>query len=383
MFYLLWKWFFDPDPESLLRFLRLFKSLPFRAMCAALTGFMLVLYAMPWFIRLMRRAGVNEQARHYSELDSGRKSAVPTMGGLVMLPAIVISALLWCDPTSRFVLLALALGMCGALLGAADDRAKLRHRGSDEGLSRGVKYAVQIVAGLAFAAAFLSDATSPIAAEEVRESVYLPLVKAGLTIGWANVLLIVFFIVLSTNAVNLTDGMDGLAAVPSILTFQVLAVFAYIIGNAGYARFLQFFPYAGQSGLVANHSLPGAGELAVLCCAGAGACAGFLWHNAFPATVMMGDTGSMGLGALLGAAAVLIRQEAIFVIAGGVFIIEIAWSFIQDYIGLKLLGRRIFFRAPLHSSMLHRGISESKVTIRLWLLSGAFAIAALAMLKLR
>jgi len=380
MFYLIYEWFYDPD--SVLRFLRLFKSQPFRAICAAVTAFAIVFLAMPWFIRLMRRKGVSEQARHYTELDSGRKSDVPTMGGLVFFAAIVVSALLWCDPHSVFVWIAVPIGLAGAFLGAADDLAKLRHRGSDRGLSRGAKYAAQIAIGLALAALLLASATSPVA-PEVRTSVYLPFNKYGLDIGLANIALIALFMVVSTNSVNLTDGMDGLAAVPSIMVFLVLAVFAYIIGHTDHAVLLQFFPYTDESGTMVNHNLPGAGELAVLCCACAGACAGFLWYNAFPATIMMGDTGALGLGALLGAIAVLIRQEAVFIIAGGVFIIELTSTFIQDYVGLKLLGRRIFFRAPFHSSMLHRGISENKVTVRFWVLSAALAVAALAMLKLR
>jgi len=383
MFYLIYEWYHDPDPNSLLRFLRLFESQPFRAMCAAATAFLFVFLVMPWFIRLMRRKGLSEQARHYSELDSGRKSDVPTMGGLVFFAAILVSVLLWCNPANGFVWIALPVGLCGGALGMVDDLAKLRHRGSDHGLSRAAKYAAQITLGVLLAAALLSSVTSPVA-PEVRTSVYLPFIKFGLDIGWANVALITLFIVVSTNSVNLTDGMDGLAAVPSVMVFLVLAVFAYIIGNADYAKFLQFFPYHdAEADMILNHALPGAGELAVLCCAGAGACAGFLWYNAFPATVMMGDTGALGLGALLGAVAVLIRQEAVFLIAGGVFIIELASTFIQDYIGLKVLGRRVFFRAPFHSSMLHRGISENKVTVRFWVLSAALAVGALAMLKLR
>lgn len=376
MFYLIYKWFFDPT--SVLRFLRLFNSQPFRAICAAATAFFLVYLAMPWFIRMMRRAGVREQARHYSELDSGRKSDVPTMGGAVVLAAVTISAFLWCDPGRAFILLALGAAVCGGLLGAADDVAKLRHGSSDRGLSRGMKYAGQIAIGVALAAALLIGILSPIETAGVRESFYPPFNKYGLDIGWLNLAVITLFMVIATNSVNLTDGMDGLATVPSTFVFLVLAVFAYVIGDDYWANFLQFFPYGGV-----NHSLPGAGELAVLGSAGAGACAGFLWYNAFPATVMMGDTGSLGLGALLGAIAVLIRQEVVFLIAGGVFILELGSSFIQDYVGLKLLGRRIFFRAPFHSSMLHRGISENKVTVRLWILSGALAVAALSMLKLR
>ncbi len=392
MFYLIYEWyqsFPDKDPDSLLRFLRLLKPQPFRAMCAAATAFLIVFLVMPWFIRLMRRKGVSEQARHYSELDSGRKSDVPTMGGLVFFAAILVSALLWCDPTNWFVWIALIVGLCGGALGMVDDLAKLRHKGSDHGLSRTAKYAAQIALGLLLATVLVSSITSPVA-PEVRTSVYLPFHKYGLDIGLANVALITLFIVVSTNSVNLTDGMDGLAAVPSIMVFLVLAVFAYIIGNADHAKFLQFFPYLDAEAGAAvvkdtlpNHALPGADELAVLCCAGAGAVAGFLWYNAFPATVMMGDTGALGLGALLGAVAVLVRQEAVFVIAGGVFVIELMSTFIQDYIGLKLLGRRIFFRAPFHSSVLHRGISENKVTVRFWVLSAALAVGALAMLKLR
>jgi phospho-N-acetylmuramoyl-pentapeptide-transferase len=386
MFYLIYEWYRklpNPDPDSVLRFLRLLKPQPFRAMCAAATAFLVVFLVMPWFIRLMRRKGVSEQARHYSELDSGRKSEVPTMGGLVFFAAIVVSALLWCDPTSGFVWIAMVVGLCGGALGMVDDLAKLRHKGSDHGLSRTAKYAAQIALGLLLAAVLVSSITSPVA-PEVRTSVYLPFHKYGLDIGLANVALITLFIVFSTNSVNLTDGMDGLAAVPSIMVFLVLAVFAYIIGHVEHAKFLQFFPYLDpKSGAFDNHALPGAGELAVLCCAGAGAVAGFLWYNAFPATVMMGDTGALGLGALLGAVAVLVRQEVVFIIAGGVFVIELMSTFIQDYIGLKLLGRRIFFRAPFHSSMLHRGISENKVTVRFWVLSAALAVAALAMLKLR
>ena len=383
MFYLIYRLFYTAKDEGLLRFLRLFGYESFRAACAALTAFCLVYFAMPWFIKLMRRKGVHEPSRHYSELDAGRKSAVPTMGGLVMIPAILLSALLWCDPVSPFVLLALAASVAAGLLGMADDLAKLRRRGSDHGLSRPAKIAIQLAIGVALAVLLLSDLTSPIAAEQIRGRFYVPFVKLGYYVGWFNVALIALLIVLSTNSVNLTDGMDGLATVPAILVFLVLAVFAFVVGDEHWAWFLRFFPYTGPANLLAYHHLPGAAELAVLCCAGAGACAGFLWYNAFPATVMMGDTGSLALGALLGAVAVLIRQEAIFLIAGGVFVLEIGSAFIQDYVGLKLLGRRVFYRAPFHSSWLHRGVSESKVTIRLWLLSAVFAVAALAMLKLR
>jgi phospho-N-acetylmuramoyl-pentapeptide-transferase len=380
MFYLIYKLFHRP--EGPLRFLRLFKSQPFRAMCAAGTAFLLMFVIMPWFIRLMRRWGVGEQARHYSELNAGRKSVVPTMGGAVLLFAVVAATLLWCDPASGFVIIALLAGLAGGALGAADDVAKLRGGHSDTGLSRTVKYCAQFAIGAFLAFAVMHEAFSPLPAE-VRHVVYPPFYKWGFSVGWANAALVAVFVVLMTNAVNLTDGMDGLAAVPSVLALLVLAVFAYLISRVDTARFLQFFYWENEFGRMVEHNLPGAGELSVLCCGAAGACAGFLWYNAFPATVMMGDTGAMGLGALLAAVAVLIRQEAVLLVAGGVFIIEIASVFIQDYIGLKCLGRRIFFRAPYHSALLHRGLSENKVTVRLWILSAAFAVFALTLLKLR
>jgi len=381
VFYLFWKFFYEPD--SWLRFLRLFKNQPFRALCAAVTAFFIVHVLMPWFIRKMKKFGVREQARHYSELDSGFKSAVPTMGGIVILLSIVISSLLWCDPLNKFVLITLFAGIGGAALGMADDVAKIKRRSSDSGLSRGPKYLAQFALGAAVALFIMLEATSPIESAEVRHSFYFPFLKIGYNLGWFNFAVITIFIVFATNAVNLTDGMDGLAAAPSGMLFLTLAFFAYVIGHATHAIYLQFFPYIEPNGLMANHSLIGAGELAVLCCAGAGAAAGFLWDNAFPATIMMGDTGSLALGAMLGAAAASIRQEFVFIIAGGAFVIELLSSFVQDYVGLKLLGRRIFFRAPFHSTMLHWGISESKVTIRFWLISAALSVIALSFLKLR
>jgi phospho-N-acetylmuramoyl-pentapeptide-transferase len=381
MLYLLYEWFHDPAGP--LRFLRLLRSQLLRSVGAAAVGFLIVYLVMPAFIRWMRRRGVHEQSRHYSQLNRGLKSAVPTMGGAVFLPALVLSALLWCDPTSRFVLIALLVGLGAAVVGALDDLAKLRHGHSDRGLSRKAKYAAQIALGLVLAALLVSSLSSPIRAETVRESIYVPFVKHGLHVPALTVAAVVLFFVFAANCVNLTDGMDGLATVPSMLVFLVLGAFAYLLAREDYAPFLQFFPYPNAAGETVMHNLPGAGELAVLCAAAFGACAGFLWYNAFPATVMMGDTGAMGLGGLLGAIAVLLRQEGVFVLAGGVFVLEIASSFVQDYIGLKLLGRRILFRAPYHSSLLHQGVSESKVTVRMWILAAAFAALALASLKLR
>jgi len=171
--------------------------------------------------------------------------------------------------------------------------------------------------------------------------------------------------------VNITDGLDGLAVAPAMLVGLVLGVFAFVVGDAGIAEKLWY------------RYVPGTDELTVFCSALVGAGAGFLWFNAHPASVFMGDTGSLALGGILGTLALLTRQEIVFFVAGGIFVVEAGTSFIQDYIGLKLLGRRIFFRAPYHHSLMHQGLSETKVTIRFWILSAIFAVMALSTLKLR
>jgi len=203
-----------------------------------------------------------------------------------------------------------------------------------------------------------------------------------LQLGWALIPVILVFMIAATNSVNLTDGMDGLAAVPVIFVALVLGAFGYITGRVDFAEYLGYFAHTDPSGIVI-YGLADAGELMVLGAAIAGATVGFLWFNAHPAAIFMGDTGSMALGGMLGAMAVIGKQEVIFFIAGGLFVLECATSFVQHYIGLRFLGRRIFFRAPLHHNMLHNGIAETKVTVRLWILSGFFAVLALCTLKLR
>jgi phospho-N-acetylmuramoyl-pentapeptide-transferase len=173
------------------------------------------------------------------------------------------------------------------------------------------------------------------------------------------------------NSVNITDGLDGLAIVPSVFVVGVLGVFGYLLGNAIWARYLNY------------PLLPGTGELAVFCSAFAGAGIGFLWFNAYPAQVFMGDTGSLAIGGCMAVLSIVLKQEALFLILGGLFAAEAASSQIQDKIGIRWLGRRIFLRAPLHHQMQHKGLAETKVVIRLWITSGILALAALATLKLR
>jgi phospho-N-acetylmuramoyl-pentapeptide-transferase len=201
---------------------------------------------------------------------------------------------------------------------------------------------------------------------------YVPFVKFPIFQSlWIYFPIIVCFIIVAGNSVNIADGMDGLAIVPSIFVVGVLGIFGYLLGNAIYANYLNY-PF-----------LPGAGELAVFASAFAGAGIGFLWFNAYPAQIFMGDTGSMAIGGGAAAMCVVLQQEALFLILGGMFLAEAATSQIQDKIGIHWIGRRIFLRAPLHHRMQHNGLAETKVVIRLWIISGILALAALATLKLR
>jgi phospho-N-acetylmuramoyl-pentapeptide-transferase len=304
------------------------------------------------------------------------------MGGVLIFAVVAASALFWCKLSTTFTIIPLVCGLGFGAVGFADDLLKIRGKSSEAGVSRSVKYAGQILMALLLAALFFSAASSPIADSTVRWSLYAPLVTSGVSLGYAYVAVVIVFMVAAANSVNLTDGMDGLAAVPVIFLALVLGAFGYVTGHAVFAEYLNFFPVADSGGQVA-YGLPDAGELMVVAAAIAGAAVGFLWYNAHPAALFMGDTGSMALGGMLGSMAVIGKQEAIFFIAGGLFVLECASSFIQDYIGIKLLGRRILFRAPLHHNLLHNGTAETKVTVRLWILSGFFAVLALCTLKMR
>ena len=371
-----WLWRLVADAESV-------PGLSARSLWAIITAFLLCVVAMPAFERFVRRRGWVDRPMQYGGLNVLTKSGVPSMGGAVIMGATLLSALIWCRVASGYVLIALATGVYFAVVGALDDLGKARGAGSSAGLSRRAKYAAQIGLGGLLALLILWPAVSPIREPDVARSLYLPVTDRGLFLGLAMAPFIVFFIVFSSNSVNLTDGMDGLAIVPVIFVAVVLGLFAYLASNVTYSEYLHLNRYVKPGGKAVYHTLRGAGELTVLCSAIAGSGVAFLWYNAHPASIFMGDTGSLALGGMLGAVAVLIRQEAIFFIAGGLLVAELGSSFIQDYIGLKLLGRRILPRAPLHLTLLHHGTGETKVTVRLWIISAACAVIALATLRMR
>jgi phospho-N-acetylmuramoyl-pentapeptide-transferase len=350
--------------------LRLLDYLSTRAIGAALTALVLALVLMPRFIWYLQRRGLVDQGRDTGIRSAFDKAGTPVMGGAVMVACIMASCLLWCDLANRYLLVVLAGMSWFALIGLTDDIAKLRARSADRGMSERRKLILQ--GGFALAlVAFLASPWSPLPVHE-RATLYLPFIKHAVLSWLAVYLACVFvFVMLVGNAVNITDGLDGLAIVPSVLAVSVLGVFAYVVGNAIWAHYL-FFPF-----------LPLAGELTVFCAAFAGAGVGFLWFNAYPAQVFMGDAGSLAIGGCLATLSVLVKQEALFLILGGLFVAEAVTSQVQDKIGIKWLGRRIFYRAPLHHQMQHTGLAETKVVVRLWIVSLMLALLSIATLKLR
>ncbi len=351
-------------------FLRLLDYLSIRAIGAAMLAFVLMLIVMPRFIWFLHRRGLVDQVRNTGVPSAFDKAGTPVMGGAVMVGCVLASCLVWADPTSRY-LHATAVGtLWFATIGLRDDLAKWRARSGNRGMSEARKLALQGTFALLFVA-YLASPWSPLPAREAA-TFYVPFVKhAVFDSAWIYLPLVWLFVMLVGNAVNITDGLDGLAIVPSVFGVSVLGIFAYIMGNAVWSR---YFLYP---------QLPGAGELIVFCAAFAGAGIGFLWFNAYPAQVFMGDAGSLAIGGCLATLSVLVKQEALFLILGGLFIAEALTSQIQDKIGIKWLGRRLFYRAPLHHQLQHTGVAETKVVIRLWIVSLILALASVATIKLR
>lgn len=351
-------------------FLRLLDYLSIRAIGAAMLAFGLMLIVMPRFIWYLHQRGFVDQIRSTGVPSAFDKAGTPVMGGAVMVGSVLASCLIWADPSNLYLVTTLAGLLWFAAIGLADDLAKWRARSGNRGMSEARKLVLQG----AFAAAlvgFLASPASPLPAREAT-TIYVPFVKAAIAdSSWLYFPLVWLFVMLVGNAVNITDGLDGLAIVPSVLGVSVLGIFAYVMGNAVWARYF-IFPL-----------LPGSGELIIFCAAFAGAGIGFLWYNAYPAQVFMGDAGSLAIGGCLATLSVLVKQEALFLVLGGLFIAEALTSQIQDKIGIKWLGRRLFYRAPLHHQLQHTGVAETKVVIRLWIVSLILALVSIATIKLR
>ncbi len=291
------------------------------------------------------------------------KRGTPTMGGLLIWASVFLSVLLWSRFMEPFVLMGIFVIAGFGIIGFIDDYRKVILK-DPKGMRARVKFPLQIVVGT-FAALALFDALG------LSREITLPFFKElAPNIGWAYVPFAVIVIVGASNAVNLTDGLDGLVSVPCIVAFLAYGILAYIAGHAAIANYLSV------------QAVPGSGELAVLCGAVVGACVGFLWYNAHPASIFMGDVGSLPLGALLGYVAVVTKNEILLIFIGGIFVLETI-SVITQVVSFKLTGKRVFRMAPLHHHFELKGWSESKVIVRFWIISIILALASLATLKLR
>ena len=345
----------------------LFRYITFRSGGAMLTSLILALMFGDAFIRWLRSHQAEGQPIRSDGPESHilTKAGTPTMGGLLILACFILATLLWVPLKNPYLWPVLLVAASYGAIGAVDDWLKLKKRSSD-GMSGRQKLLFQIVA--AFLASLILIQLSP---EALRYGVALPFVKDTLLyLGIFYVPFAILVIVGASNAVNLTDGLDGLAIVPVMIVATCFALIAYLSGNINFSNYLQI------------HYVPGTGDLATLCGALIGAGLGFLWFNAPPAKVFMGDTGSLALGGALGAVSVATRHELVLAIAGGLFVVETV-SVILQVASFKLTGKRIFLMAPLHHHFEKKGWAESTIVIRFWIISVILALISLSTLKLR
>ncbi|HEX2164124.1 MAG TPA: phospho-N-acetylmuramoyl-pentapeptide-transferase [Thermoanaerobaculia bacterium] len=343
-----------------------FRYITFRAAMAAVTALAISFLLGPWFIRTLRRLSVGQNIRDVGPQAHFIKAGTPTMGGLLILGALVVSTLLWSSLTNLYVWMTLAVTVVFGAIGFVDDYLKVV-RAHNLGLTSRQKFGLQIVA--ATAVAILLTLIPPAYGFDPRVS--LPLLKnVVVNLGIFYVPFVVLVIVGSSNAVNLTDGLDGLAIGSTMIAAATYAVFTYVAGNSIIAAYLQI-QYVG-----------GVGEVTVFCAALVGAALGFLWFNAHPADVFMGDVGSLSIGAAIGMVAVLSKQEVLLVLVGGIFVMEAA-SVMLQVASFKLWKRRIFRMSPIHHHFEMVGWAEPKIIVRFWILALIFALVALSTLKLR
>jgi len=343
-----------------------FSYLTLRAILATMSALSIALIIGPAMIARLSRYQIGQVVRTDGPQSHLPKAGTPTMGGALIIVAIAVSTLLWADLHNRFVWIALLVLLGFGLIGFYDDYLKLVV-GNSRGLVPRWKYFWQSAVGLAAAIALYMLASAP-----AETTFFVPFFKTvGLPLGAVGFLVLSYLMIVGmSNAVNLTDGLDGLAIVPAVMVAGGLGVFAYASGNAVFASYLQI------------PAVPGAGELLIFCTALAGAGLGFLWFNSYPAQVFMGDIGALALGGGLGLVAVVVRQELVALVMGGIFVLETA-SVILQVASFKLTGKRIFRMAPIHHHFELKGWAEPKVIVRFWIISMLLVLAGLATLKLR
>lgn len=374
--------------------LRVFNFITFRAVFATMTALLIGLIAGPAVIRMLTRLKVGQAVRTDGPQTHLVKSGTPTMGGVLMLIAIGISTLLWCDLSNRFIWVVLVVTLGYGAVGWVDDYRKVVYK-DPNGMRSGEKYFWQSLIGISAALYLAFSVSAPTNAKVVE--LFLAWVQSGFNMDlppkadlivpffktisyplgvWGFIALTYFVIVGTSNAVNLTDGLDGLAIMPTVMVGTALGLFAYLTGSATYSKYL-FIPH-----------IPGAGELLIFCGAMAGAGLAFLWFNAHPAQVFMGDVGALALGGALGTIAVIVRQEVVLFIMGGIFVVE-TLSVIVQVAYFKFtkkrfgVGRRVLLMAPLHHHFEQKGWKETQVVVRFWIISMMLVLVGLSTLKLR
>ena len=375
-------------------FLRVFNYITFRAVMATLTALLIGLVSGPWVIRKLIALKMGQSVRNDGPQSHLAKTGTPTMGGVLILLGIFISCILWADLTNRFIWIVMIVTFGFGVVGWVDDYRKVARK-DPNGMSSREKFFWQTVIGL-FAAIYLAFSVSEINNLKVlqlfldwlesgfaldlpaKTNLLLPFIKeVSYPLGMMGFIILSYFVIVgSSNAVNLTDGLDGLVIMPVILVGAALGAFAYVMGNAIYAKYL-LFPY-----------IPGAGELMIFCGAMGGAGLAFLWYNTHPAQVFMGDVGALALGGALGTIAVIVRQEIVLFVMGGIFVAE-TFSVMLQVFWFKYTkkrygeGRRIFRMAPLHHHFELGGWKETQVVVRFWIITILLVLVGLSSLKLR
>ena len=342
-----------------------FRYLTLRTILSVLTSLIISFIFGPYLISHLTNKKIAQSIRDDGPEAHLNKIGTPTMGGLLILLSIIFSTLCWGDISNRYILVVLSVTFLFGIIGLIDDYRKVIHN-NPKGLSAKYKYAAQSIVALGAGIYLYQSATLP-----VETQLLIPFFKAYIfDMSWLYIVLVYFVIVGSSNAVNLTDGLDGLAILPTVMVAGALAIFAYLTGHIRFSDYLGI-PY-----------IPGVGEVAVFCGAMVGSGLGFLWFNTYPAQVFMGDIGSLSLGAALGIVAVVTRQELVLFIMGGVFVVE-TLSVVLQVSSYKLTGKRIFKMAPLHHHYELKGWPEPRVIVRFWIITVILILIGLASLKIR
>jgi len=350
--------------QSDISWLNVFRYITFRTILTTLTSLMIFFILGVWGINKLRAMQVGQYIRDDGPPNHKDKTGTPTMGGCLILPVIMVSTVFWAEPKNIYVWLVMFVIICFGLIGFVDDYLKAIRK-SSRGLSIKSKFSLQVLVALVVAIVlhvypgFDSRLNVPFFKTITPE------------LGWGYIPLAIFIIVGASNAVNLTDGLDGLAIGPIIVAFSSYLIFAYLAGHVKIASYLQI-PYVA-----------GTGELSVLCGAVLGASLGFLWYNAYPAELFMGDVGALPLGAVLGTVAVITKQELVLILVGGIFVFETISVILQVAYFRMTGGQRIFRMAPIHHHFELKGWPESKVTVRFWIIAVILALVSMSTLKLR